>query len=260
MAIAAATDENSDAAGTSKLAMRYPGGKGQAGVYQRIINLMPEHDIYIEPFVGGGNILERKKAAIASIAIDADEGLIEMWKAKGLASTTFICGDAISYLRSYKFNGKELLYCDPPYVMSSRKSGPIYKHEMTDQQHAELLSLLRTIPAAVMLSGYWCPLYEALLTDWNRIDFTVVTRAGKTAVESLWFNFPPPERLHDYKYLGCNFRERERIKRKQLRWRNRLAKLPMAERAAMMQVLLDLAASEMTMRPAISSIPAISDR
>lgn len=37
--------------------MRYPGGKGGAGVYQTIINNIPPHDTYIETHLGGGNIL-----------------------------------------------------------------------------------------------------------------------------------------------------------------------------------------------------------
>ena len=41
--------------------MRYPGGKGGAGVYQTIINNIPPHDTYIEThlgsFAGEGEIL-----------------------------------------------------------------------------------------------------------------------------------------------------------------------------------------------------------
>jgi DNA adenine methylase len=38
--------------------MGYPGGKSGAGVYQTIINLMPPHTVYIEPFLGGGGARE----------------------------------------------------------------------------------------------------------------------------------------------------------------------------------------------------------
>ena len=47
--------------------MRYPGGKGGAGVYQTIINNIPPHDTYIETHLGGGNILERKRPAARSV-------------------------------------------------------------------------------------------------------------------------------------------------------------------------------------------------
>ena len=41
--------------------MGYPGGKAGAGVYQTIINLMPPHDVYIEPFLGGGAVMRLKR-------------------------------------------------------------------------------------------------------------------------------------------------------------------------------------------------------
>jgi len=34
----------------------YPGGKNGQGVYQRIISLIPPHDVYVEPFVGGEQV------------------------------------------------------------------------------------------------------------------------------------------------------------------------------------------------------------
>ncbi|MCZ4283118.1 hypothetical protein O4H49_20200 [Kiloniella laminariae] len=36
---------------TGKKHMSYPGGKGGAGVYQKIINIMPPHKTYIEGFL-----------------------------------------------------------------------------------------------------------------------------------------------------------------------------------------------------------------
>nr|AFR43996.1 Upf31.0 major outer membrane lipoprotein [uncultured bacterium] len=60
--------------------MRYPGGKGGAGVYQTIINNIPPHDTYIETHLGGGNILERKRPAARSIGIDIDREVIQAWQ------------------------------------------------------------------------------------------------------------------------------------------------------------------------------------
>lgn len=230
--------------------MRYPGGKGGAGVYQTIINMMPPHRVYIETHVGGGNILERKRPALASIVIDADGGVIQHYRNR--AGITAIHGDAAGFLRTYPFQGDELIYADPPYVMSSRRGGRLYRHEYTDEQHQDLLSLLLTVQASVMVSGYRNALYDKALHDWQRVDFQAMTRQGP-AVESLWMNFEPAA-LHDYSYLGSNFRERERIKRKQSRWRTRLAGLPSLERQAMLRVLLELESPEM----AIAAAPAIS--
>jgi DNA adenine methylase len=52
--------------------MVYPGGKNGAGVYQTIINLMPPHDVYIEPFLGGGAIMRQKRPALLNIGLDLE--------------------------------------------------------------------------------------------------------------------------------------------------------------------------------------------
>ena len=44
--------------------MSYPGGKAAPGTFQKIINLMPPHEVYIEPFLGGGAILRKKLPAL----------------------------------------------------------------------------------------------------------------------------------------------------------------------------------------------------
>ncbi len=46
--------------------------------------------------------------------------------------------------------------------------------------------------------------------------------------------------MHDYRYLGDNFRERERIKRKTQRWSERLAKLDKLERMALLEAMQEM--------------------
>jgi hypothetical protein len=50
-------------------------------------------------------------------------------------------------------------------------------------------------------------------------------------------NFPASAALHDYKFLGEGFRERERIKRKKQRWVARLRKMPELERRALLAAI-----------------------
>ena len=179
--------------------MKYPGGKGGAGVYHRIIGLMPPHDTYIEAFVGGGAVLLNKAPAKYSIVIDADVAVAGYWQRiaeRGEVAggaLTALHGDARAILRTYPFTGRELVYCDPPYVLSARRGGAIYRHEMTDDDHRELVSLLSSIGSAFMLSGYRNPIYDdaADRHGWRRIDFTAMTRGGP-ATESLWMNFDAP--------------------------------------------------------------------
>lgn len=58
--------------------MNYPGGKGQ--VFQRLINLMPPHEVYIETHLGGGSIIRNKLPARQNIGIEIDPTLIGTWR------------------------------------------------------------------------------------------------------------------------------------------------------------------------------------
>ena len=64
--------------------MTYPGGKSSAGVYQKIINLMPPHEVYIEPFLGGDT---HETAAWVNIGmdlaqhVDLDRDVVDGWRA-----------------------------------------------------------------------------------------------------------------------------------------------------------------------------------
>ena len=145
----------------------------------------------------------------------------------------FLQGDGIEFLRSYPFTGAELVYCDPPYLLSTRSSGQLYAHEMTDPEHRELLSTIKRLPCLVMISGYRSELYAEALKGWNSLHFEAMTRGG-LATEWLWYNFDRPMALHDYRYLGADRRDREQLKRKKQRWTGALERMPALER----QVLL----------------------
>ncbi|WP_203415563.1 hypothetical protein [Candidatus Scalindua japonica] len=50
-------------------------------------------------------------------------------------------------------------------------------------------------------------------------------------------NYNIPVEVHEYRYLGNNFRERERIKRKTQRWTARLQSMPILERQALLSAM-----------------------
>ena len=88
-----------------------------------------------------------------------------------------------------KFNNRGILiYCDPPYVLST-KYKRMYKYEMTDDEHEELLTTLCDSNSKVMISGYDCALYDKYLKDWRKEK--MVTRAQSCArrEETLWMNY-----------------------------------------------------------------------
>ena len=88
-----------------------------------------------------------------------------------------------------------------------------------------------------MISGYWSNLYADALKGWSSTHFQAMTRGGRMATEWLWYNYPEPIALHDYRFLGENFRERERIKRKKQRWTGRLQTMPILERRALLAAM-----------------------
>ncbi len=106
---------------------RYPGAKAGAGVYQTIINEMPPHRVYVEAFVGSGAIYLRKKPAASSIVIDADEHVGARWSTIAKSSggvLTAVHGDAVAIIAGIGERIREdwLIYADPPYIRSTRRS------------------------------------------------------------------------------------------------------------------------------------------
>ncbi|MCP3679832.1 MAG: DNA adenine methylase [Gammaproteobacteria bacterium] len=216
---------------------RYSGGKGQYGVYQRIINLMPPHEVYIETHLGGGAIMRNKLPAGRNIGIELDPKVIQLWRQDNSLDVELINDDAVNYLKGYQFTGKELIYCDPPYLRGTRKKRiKLYKHEYTVEQHIELLEVIKTLPCTVMLSGYESPLYRETLNGWHSHIFQAGCHHGM-GTEWLWMNYPAPVELHDYRYLGDNFRQREKIKKKTGVWVRKFQSMPVLERQALLHAI-----------------------
>jgi DNA adenine methylase len=89
-----------------------------------------------------------------------------------------------------------LYYCDPPYLPSTRASPDVYSHEMTADQHAELLEVLKKVKGKVILSGYPSELYDDMLRGWHRREFDLANHAagGKAKTrqtEVVWMNYDP---------------------------------------------------------------------
>lgn len=72
-----------------------------------------------------------------------------------------------------------LFYCDPPYVAQTRKRGKVYKHEMVDSDHADLVDILLKAKGMVVLSGYNNDIYNCLEKAGWKIEKTVIPCAAK---------------------------------------------------------------------------------
>lgn len=263
---------------------------------------MPPHEVYVEPFLGGGAVMRLKRPAALNIGLDLSAAAVHAFEAArivvagdaagtcspdstmrtgspvlAMAAAIVGSGDAhrrissnsaipdpsslsavgpglrptspvwairpgcgLAFLESSPVvaSGSTLVYCDPPYLRSTRSGGRLYEFEMTDVDHRRLLRWAIAARCRVMVSGYWSAMYSRAFRAWRCVKFNAMTRGG-LAEECLWCNFQDAAALHDYRYLGENFRERERIKRKTLRWKNRLARMPMLERRALLCAIAD---------------------
>jgi hypothetical protein len=218
----------------------YFGSKATSGLCQPIIALMPPHDTYIETHLGGGAIMQRKPPALRNIAIDLDAAPLAQFECHYPVEKVHGC--AHRFLREFDFRGRELLYCDPPYLHPTRRSARRYRFEYEEQDHVELLELLKSLPCSVILSGYPSALYDDLLGEWRTLELQVMNQAG-VRTEKLWFNFTP-DRVHWPAYAGRNFTHRQSIKRKAANWGRRYQAMPPAERLAVLSSIMAVEAGE----------------
>jgi len=93
-------------------------------------------------------------------------------------------------------DGAETLhYPDPPYLPETRsgkvKNGEAYhayNHEMTPDDHRDLLEFLPGLKGMVVLSGYPSAMYDDALGDWHRVERAALADGAKKRTEVLWIN------------------------------------------------------------------------
>ncbi len=104
-------------------------------------------------------------------------------------------GDAIKVIRQQD-GPRTLFYCDPPYLHETRTTTGEYDHEMTTQQHCDLLAELNTITGRFLLSGYHSPMYDAVAKSagWRCVEKQIDNKASskrekEIKTECLWMNY-----------------------------------------------------------------------
>ncbi|WP_318839261.1 DNA adenine methylase [Serratia symbiotica] len=115
------------------------------------------------------------------------------WVAQRLRGVNIENREASQCISSHD-TAKTFIYVDPPYMMETRtigSSGHVYRHEMTEQQHVELLEQLQGVKGMVTLSGYASELYNDMLTGWRceTKQARISARVGTgIKTECLWLN------------------------------------------------------------------------
>lgn len=91
---------------------------------------------------------------------------------------------------------KTLIYADPPYCHSTRlgmtgrtRGTHGYRHEMTDDDHRAMATVLHQCRGMVVLSGYPSELYDGeLFPGWVRHERRHVADGGRFRTEVVWLN------------------------------------------------------------------------
>lgn len=259
--------------------MKWPGAKWS--IADKIVEIMPKHKIYLEPFLGSGAVFFSKTPCNTEILNDLDNEVVNLFRCirdnpEALAKLTFftpysrgeykesynrsgtdlerarqfliranmaragmqyyssswrhagpvlgatckqrVTGDwnkiperileAATRLKDAeientdafqlikKYNRRDcLIYIDPPYLLSTRRQR-YYNVEMTEEEeHRELLELIKKHLGPVIISGYESDLYQDILEGWNRKEIVTNAEQGKHRVEVLWFNYELPSQI-----------------------------------------------------------------
>lgn len=97
---------------------------------------------------------------------------------------------ALDLIRRFNYENV-LIYADPPYLLETR-GGKQYQHEMTEQDHVDLLDALKQHKGSVIISGYPSEMYDRELTGWSRITRKSYNQNAEQRTEVLWCNFETP--------------------------------------------------------------------
>jgi DNA adenine methylase len=258
--------------------LKYPGSKWR--IAQWIINHIPKHHSYVEPYFGSGAVLFNKAPSSIETVNDLDydvvnlfrcikenpeklagmveltpysrkeydnsfEGgvpadkfdqaarfLIQCWQGHGFRQNgrkvgwkndvqgreeMYACKnwyrlpgwiiDIVDRLRQVQIENRPaieiikrfrypnvFIYADPPYLLDTR-SGKQYKHEMTKQDHIELLEELLKHSGPVIISGYDNGLYGEMLKGWfkDSIGGEAEYYGKRKQEETIWMNYEPPK-------------------------------------------------------------------
>ncbi|MBX2927029.1 MAG: DNA adenine methylase [Saprospiraceae bacterium] len=106
--------------------------------------------------------------------------------------------DAFSLLDRYNLPGT-LWYLDPPYLPNTRSKKSNrhgYTHNLTEDQHRDLLTKAKQLNGYVMISGYKSELYKKELSDWQMVTKNTRDDSGKQREECLWMNWQGGRQLN----------------------------------------------------------------
>lgn len=154
----------------------YPGHKNITHVYQTIINQIPKFDVYYELFAGTAAIAmnvcnENDTVILNEINSEVQQKLIKSLK---LDWTVYnFCAINILSEKAFRFEKDGFIFLDPPYLHETRTDKNLYKFELSDDDHVQLLNAVRDLKSNVMIIHPKCDLYDTMLHDWRKVEIKI---------------------------------------------------------------------------------------
>ncbi len=260
-----------------KCILRYPGAKNRLAPW--IMNFIPPHDVYVEPFAGSLAVLfNKERCHIETVnnldseivnffrvlrehpqelreavsltpyareeyesARDIPENLSDIERARRFAVRCYmgygssnrnkngfkngqqtrspnpadvwakypdrlaVAADRLKGVQIEHLPALELMdrydtsdvffYIDPPYPKDIRVDKYLYKYEMTDAEHEEMLAKILSLPERFLISSYRNELYDRMLDGWHIAEHITQTESGHAKTEALYYNYDMPQQI-----------------------------------------------------------------
>ena len=190
----------------------------------------------------------QEASALQRHGVDRDPLVIRNWQHLFPLHASYVEGDAVEFLASQRLAGDEVVYCDPPYLPSTRRRTRVHRHDYGESDHIRLLETLLKLPCRVAISGYPSELYDGKLCRigiGSQKAHGLRQKARIGQAKRLWFRTGTNARpafwrmAEDPRHLGGNFRERQEIKRRQQRLQRRISTLSPQEQRLLSEWLDD---------------------
>jgi len=116
------------------------------------------------------------------------------------ATAQVVIGDVMQVIEPEHVPSGAVVYCDPPYLMPTRRSlRQYYRHDLlTEDEHKRFLEWARRLPCRVLISGYESTLYAcnaiSTLRSGNHLMCPSASSISEERSESNWSTKSSPRR------------------------------------------------------------------
>ena len=168
----------------------YPGQKFIHGYIHKIINEIPSCLYFYELYAGSAavsKIISVGSMSPPKIYLNDINPEVNTFLSLVPGATTFNnnATDILQQLISVRSGRSTFVFIDPPYLHSTRPgSTALYKFEMSESDHIQLLNTVRTAGFNIMITHPDCDLYNTMLEGWRKVEVTVRYHR-KTSIENL---------------------------------------------------------------------------